>query len=78
MNKIFGLSGFPVSYPVCTVLRSNILESKKIRNSVLTEYCREEFEKFTTFLTSKKCQNWSVFRVKKVVLVFVTIVTLRQ
>ena len=27
----------------------------------LTEYCREEFEKFTTFLTSKKCQNWPVF-----------------
>ena len=51
----------------------------------LTEYCREEFEKFTTFLTSKKCRNWpvfgrnwSIFRVKKVVLVFVTIVTLRQ
>ena len=51
----------------------------------LTEYCREEFEKFTTFLTSKKCRNWpvfgrnwSIFLVKKVVLVFVTIVTLRQ
>ena len=28
----------------------------------LTEYCREEFEKFTTFLTSKKCRNWPVFR----------------
>ena len=27
----------------------------------LTEYCREEFEKFTTFLTSKKCRNWPVF-----------------
>ena len=26
----------------------------------LTEYYREEFEKFTTFLTSKKCQNWPV------------------
>ena len=44
--------------------------------SMLTEYCREEFEKFTTFLTPKKCRNWSVFgynwpifRVKKVVLV---------
>ena len=51
----------------------------------LTEYCREEFDKFTTFLTPKKCRNWSVFgynwpifREKKVVLVFVTIVTLRQ
>ena len=32
----------------------------------LTEYCREEFEKFTAFLTSKKCQNWPVFRVKLV------------
>ena len=29
--------------------------------STLTEYCREEFEKFTTFLTSKKCRNWSIF-----------------
>ena len=54
-------------------------------SSTLTEYCREEFEKFTTFLTPKKCRNWPVFgcnwpifRVKKVVLVFVTIVTLRQ
>ena len=27
----------------------------------LTEYCRGEFEKFTTFLTSKKCRNWPVF-----------------
>ena len=27
----------------------------------LTEYCREVFEKFTTFLTSKKCRNWPVF-----------------
>ena len=43
----------------------------------LTEYCREEFEKFTTFLTPKKCRDWSVFgynwpifQVKTVVLVF--------
>ena len=28
---------------------------------LLTEYCREVFEKFTTFLTSKKCRNWPVF-----------------
>ena len=27
----------------------------------LTEYCREEFKKFTTFLTSKKYRNWLVF-----------------
>ena len=26
----------------------------------LTEYCREEFETFTTFLTLKKCRNWPV------------------
>ena len=35
----------------------------------LTEYCREEFAKFSTFLTSKKCRNWSVFLEKNVVLV---------
>ena len=70
------------------VMKSNLLESitKDFDNRLkLTEYCREEFEKFTTLLTSKKCRNWpvfegnwSIFRVKKVVLVFVTIVTLRQ
>ena len=27
----------------------------------LTEYCREELAKFTTFLTSKKFRNWPVF-----------------
>ena len=30
----------------------------------LTEYCREEFEKFTTFLTSKKVPKLASFRVK--------------
>ena len=35
----------------------------------LTDYCREEFAKFRTFLTSKKCRNWSILLVKKVVLV---------
>ena len=62
-----------------------LISSVSDRYHQLTEYCREEFEKFTTFLTPKKCRNWPVFgcnwpifRVKKVVLVFVTIVTLRQ
>ena len=27
----------------------------------LTGYCREEFGKFRTFLTSNKCRNWTVF-----------------
>ena len=27
----------------------------------MTNYCREEFAKFRKFLTSKKCQNWTVF-----------------
>ena len=52
-------------------------EIQQVHFRALTEYCREEFEKFTTFLTRKKCRNWSVFgynwpifRVKKVVLVF--------
>ena len=32
----------------------------------LTEYCREEFEKFKTFLTSKKVPKLASFRVKLV------------
>ena len=32
----------------------------------LTEYCRAEFEKFTTFLTSKKVPKLASFRVKLV------------
>ena len=28
---------------------------------VALTYCREEFGKFGTFLTSKKCRNWTVF-----------------
>ena len=33
---------------------------------MLTEYCREVFEKFTTFLTSKKVPKLASFRVKLV------------
>ena len=55
MNKISGLSGFPVSYPVCTVLRSNILESKKIRNSVLKLLCLVTKIKVMTVLSWKIC-----------------------
>ena len=81
-----GLIAIACKHGICygfQILRQH--ESTVVVYYLLTEYCREEFEKFTTFLTPKKCRNWPVFgcnwpifRVKKVVLVFVTIVTLRQ
>ena len=71
-----GYEVWRTTWPSCNVKGSNILSSliwseanglienlvKNYNSSLaLTEYCREEFEKFTTFLTLKKCQNWPVF-----------------
>ena len=63
--------------PVFTVELQTMVKQRLRLCSPLTEYCREEFEKFTTLLTPKKCRkwpvfgcNWPIFRVKKVVLVF--------